>query len=161
MPRPIRAAGCCVLGALLAACASTPPAPPPPELAAPPSHQTTSPTPSPTPVPVRPTPRPAWHPHPASAPSATAEPAPAQALSPSRERMQQIDQRIDQLHHHIDAQVASGHIQTADADALHHRLDVIHQEADDMGAPHGNGLSADEQHVLGQELDTAAYAIDQ
>jgi hypothetical protein len=75
--------------------------------------------------------------------------------------MQQIEQRIDQLHHHIDANLAAGHLQGPDADSLHHRLDVIHQETNDMGAPHGNGLSSDEQHVLNQELDTAAHAIDQ
>ncbi|EGC99299.1 hypothetical protein B1M_37311, partial [Burkholderia sp. TJI49] len=42
---------------------------------------------------------------------------------------------------------------------LHHRLDVIRQESNDMSAQHGGGLSGDEQRVLNQELDTAARAI--
>jgi hypothetical protein len=42
---------------------------------------------------------------------------------------------------------------------LHHRLDVIRQEAHDMAAQHGGGLSAEEQRVLNQELDNAAHAI--
>ena len=44
-------------------------------------------------------------------------------------------------------------------DSLHHRLDVIREEAHDMAAQHGGGVSADEQRVLNQELDGASRII--
>ncbi|KVD73846.1 hypothetical protein WS62_07860 [Burkholderia sp. ABCPW 14] len=97
-------------------------------------------------------------PRPAPAPA----PAPAPRPSPQvvgYERMQQIQGRIDNLSHRVDARVNAGYYPPPQGAALHRRLDVIRQESTDMAAQHGGGLSADEQRVLNQELDTAARAI--
>ncbi|CAB3758607.1 hypothetical protein GQ57_03205 [Burkholderia sp. MSh2] len=77
----------------------------------------------------------------------------------ANERLQQIQGRIDNLHHRIDARVNAGYYPPPYGAQLHHRLDVIRQESNDMSAQHGGGLSGDEQRVLNQELDTAARAI--
>ncbi|WP_323119355.1 hypothetical protein [Burkholderia alba] len=77
----------------------------------------------------------------------------------ANERLQQIQGRIDNLSHRIDARVNAGYYPPPQGSALHRRLDVIRQEASDMSAQHGGGLSGDEQRVLNQELDTAARAI--
>ncbi|CAN0617704.1 conserved exported protein of unknown function [Burkholderia multivorans] len=103
---------------------------------------------TPPPPPRQPQPRPA--------------PAPAPRPSPqvaAYERMQQIQGRIDNLSRRIDARVDAGYYPPPQGAALHRRLDVIRQESTDMAAQHGGGLSGDEQHVLNQELDTAARAI--
>ncbi|RQS73486.1 hypothetical protein DID96_08195 [Burkholderia sp. Bp8963] len=89
-------------------------------------------------------------------------PAPAPQVNPQvvgYERMQQIQGRIDNLHRRVDARVNGGYYPPPYGAQLHHRLDVIRQESNDMGAQHGGGLSGDEQRVLNQELDTAARAI--
>ncbi|KGS53674.1 putative lipoprotein [Burkholderia pseudomallei MSHR7527] len=91
-------------------------------------------------------------------------PAPAPAPRPGPqvvgyERMQQIQGRIDNLSHRIDARVNAGYYPPPQGAALHRRLDVIRQESTDMAAQHGGGLSGDEQRVLNQELDVAARAI--
>ena len=88
--------------------------------------------------------------------------APAPRPSPQQiahERLHQVDGRIDNLSRHIDARVNQGYYPPPQGGALHHRLDVIRQEAHDMAAQHGGGLSGDEQRVLNQELDNAAHAI--
>lgn len=97
-------------------------------------------------------------------PSRQPQPRPAPAPRPSPqvaayERMQQIQGRIDNLRRRIDARVDAGYYPPPQGAALHRRLDVIRQESTDMAAQHGGGLSGDEQHVLNQELDTAARAI--
>jgi hypothetical protein len=75
------------------------------------------------------------------------------------ERLQQVDGRIGNLGRRIDNRVNQGYYPPPEGGALHHRLDVIRQEAHDMAAQHGGGLSGDEQRVLNQELDSAAHAI--
>jgi hypothetical protein len=75
------------------------------------------------------------------------------------DRLHQVDGRIDNLSHRIDARVNQGYYPPPQGGALHHRLDTIRGEAHDMAAQHGGGISGDEQHVLNQELDTAARAI--
>jgi hypothetical protein len=75
------------------------------------------------------------------------------------ERLHQVDGRIDNLGHRIDAHVNQGYYPPPQGNALHHRLDTIRGEAHDMAAQHGGGISPDEQRVLNQELDTAARAI--
>ncbi len=90
-------------------------------------------------------------------------PAPAPAPRPSPqvvgyERMQQIQGRIDNLSHRIDARGNAGYYPPPQGAALHRRLDVIRQESTDMAAQHGGGLDGDEQRVLNQELDVAARA---
>ncbi|MFM0740403.1 hypothetical protein PQQ51_24450 [Paraburkholderia xenovorans] len=75
------------------------------------------------------------------------------------QRLHQVDGRVDNLHHRIDNHVNQGYYPPPQGGALHHRLDVIRQEAHDMAAQHGGGLSGDEQRVLNQELDNAAHAI--
>jgi hypothetical protein len=75
------------------------------------------------------------------------------------ERLNQVYGRIDNLHRRIDAHVNQGYYPPPQGAQLHHRLDVIRQEAHDMAAQHGGGLSPDEQRVLNQELDGAAHAI--
>ena len=77
------------------------------------------------------------------------------------QRLRQVDGRADNLSRRIDAHVNAGVYPPPQGGALHHRLDVIRQEAHDMAAQHGGGLSGDEQHVLNQELDGAAHAIDE
>ncbi|MGH8777725.1 hypothetical protein [Paraburkholderia sp.] len=77
------------------------------------------------------------------------------------QRFDQVNGRLDNLSHRIDARVNQGYYPPPQGGALHHRLDVIRQEAHDMSAQHGGGLSGDEQRVLNQELDNAAHAIDQ
>ncbi len=75
------------------------------------------------------------------------------------QRLRQVEGRTDNLSRRIDAHVNAGAYPPPQGGALHHRLDVIRQEAHDMAAQHGGGLSGDEQHVLNQELDNAAHAI--
>jgi hypothetical protein len=76
-------------------------------------------------------------------------------------RLQQVEGRIDNLSHRIDSRVSQGYYPPPQGGQLHHRLDVIRQEAHNMSATRGGGLSGDEQHVLNEELDGAAHAIDQ
>ena len=90
------------------------------------------------------------------------QPAPRPGPNPHEvavDRLHQIDGRIDNLGRRIDARVNQGYYPPPQGGALHHRLDTIRGEAHDMAAQHGGGISADEQHVLNQELDTAAHAI--
>ncbi|WP_261540892.1 hypothetical protein [Burkholderia multivorans] len=94
---------------------------------------------------------------PAPAPAAPAPRPNPQAAA--NERMQQVLGRIDILHHRIDTHVNGGAYPPPYGAQLHHRLDVIRQESSDMAGQHGGGLSADEQRVLNQELDTVARAI--
>ncbi|HEX7906994.1 MAG TPA: hypothetical protein VF534_02735 [Paraburkholderia sp.] len=89
-------------------------------------------------------------------------PAPAPRPNPqqiAQQRLYQVDGRIDNLGRRIDNRVNQGYYPPPQGGALHHRLDVIRQEAHDMAAQHGGGLSGDEQRVLNQELDSAAHAI--
>lgn len=90
------------------------------------------------------------------------QPQPAPRPNPQQiadQRLHQVDGRIDNLGRRIDNHVNQGYYPPPQGGALHHRLDVIRQEAHDMAAQHGGGLSADEQRVLNQELDNAAHAI--
>jgi hypothetical protein len=90
------------------------------------------------------------------------QPAPAPRPNPQQiadQRLHQVDGRIDNLSRRIDNRVNQGYYPPPQGGALHHRLDVIRQEAHDMAAQHGGGLSSDEQRVLNQELDNAAHAI--
>ena len=75
------------------------------------------------------------------------------------QRLNQVYGRADNLSRRIDNHVNQGYYPPPQGGALHHRLDVIRQEAHDMSAQHGGGLSGDEQRVLNQELDGAAHAI--
>lgn len=91
-------------------------------------------------------------------------PQPAPAPRPNSQqiadqRLHQVDGRIDNLSRRIDNRVNQGYYPPPQGGALHHRLEVIRQEAHDMAAQHGGGLSPDEQRVLNQELDNAAHAI--
>ncbi|AEA58822.1 hypothetical protein ACS0ZG_01610 [Burkholderia gladioli] len=132
MQRLIRAALGAALVASLAACVVTPPPKRP------------APRPRPVqPIPVQPPPPP---PQPAPPPIGV-------------ERMNGILGRIDSLGNRIDSRVNGGAYPPPQGEALHRRLEVIRQEANDMSAQHGGGLTADEQRVLNQELDTAARAI--
>lgn len=109
------------------------------------------------------TPPPAKRPVPRPRP---AQPAPVQPPPPPQpapppigvERMNDILGRIDSLGRRIDTRVNGGDYPPPQGQALHRRLEVIRQEATDMGAQHGGGLTGDEQRVLNQELDTAARA---
>jgi hypothetical protein len=75
------------------------------------------------------------------------------------ERLHQVDGRIDNLGHRIDAHVNQGYYPPPQGNALHHRLDEIRGEAHNMASQHGGGISPEEQRVLNQELDQAAHAI--
>lgn len=75
------------------------------------------------------------------------------------QRLHQVNGRIDNLARRIDTHVNQGYYPPSQGAALHHRLETIRQEAHDMAAQHGGGLSAEEQRVLNQELDNAAHAI--
>jgi hypothetical protein len=74
-------------------------------------------------------------------------------------RFEQVNGRIDNMSRRIDERVNQGYYPPPQGGALHRRLDTVRQEAHDMAAQHGGGLSGDEQRVLNQELDTAAAAI--
>ncbi|HLX01390.1 MAG TPA: hypothetical protein VKS80_04650 [Trinickia sp.] len=76
-------------------------------------------------------------------------------------RLGEVNGRIENLSRLIDTRVNQGYYPPPQGGALHHRLDVIRQEARDMSNSRGGGLSGDEQHVLNQELDGAAHAIGQ
>jgi hypothetical protein len=92
----------------------------------------------------------------------TPQPTPAPRPNPQQiadQRLHQVDGRIDNLGRRIDKRVNQGDYPPAQGAALRHRLEVIRQEAHDMAAQHGGGLTADEQRVLNQELDSAAHAI--
>ncbi|MBV8626383.1 MAG: hypothetical protein JO371_00730 [Paraburkholderia sp.] len=92
-------------------------------------------------------------------PPQTAQPPHPDAHQMAVQRLDQVYGRIDNLHHRIEARVNQGYYPPPDGGALHHRLDVIHQEAHDMAMQHGGGLSGEEQRVLNEELDSAAHAI--
>ena len=96
------------------------------------------------------------------------EPAPQRPAGPppgpnphevAVDRLHQVDGRIDNLGRRIDMRVSQGYYPPPEGAALHHRLDTIRGEAHDMAMQHGGGISPDEQHVLNQELETAARAI--
>ena len=90
------------------------------------------------------------------------QPAPPPGPNPHEiavQRLNQVYGRADNLSHRIDNHVNQGYYPPPQGGALHHRLDVIRQEARDMSAQHGGGLSGEEQRVLNQELDGAAHAI--
>jgi hypothetical protein len=91
-----------------------------------------------------------------TAPPLAPRPSPQQIAD---KRLHQVDGRIDSLSRRIDNRVSQGRYGPAQGGELHHRLDVIRREAHEMAAQHGGGLSADEQRVLNQELDSAAHAI--
>ncbi|MCC8393258.1 hypothetical protein LJ656_11710 [Paraburkholderia sp. MMS20-SJTR3] len=75
------------------------------------------------------------------------------------QRLRQVNGRIDSLARRIDNHVNQGYYPPSQGASLHHRLETIRQEARDMAAQHGGGLTAEEQRVLNQELDNAAHAI--
>jgi hypothetical protein len=74
-------------------------------------------------------------------------------------RYQQIGTRVNELSHRIDQHVNQGYYPPPEGGALHHRVDVIWQEARDMASQHGGGLGPEEQRTLNQELDGATHAI--
>jgi len=76
-------------------------------------------------------------------------------------RAEQIEKRLDHESHSIDAHVAQGYYPPPQGIRLHQRLAAIQQEERDMAAPHGGGLSGEEQRTLNQELDGAAQIIGQ
>jgi hypothetical protein len=89
-----------------------------------------------------------------------------QAASPfpheaAMRRLGEVNSRIDHLSHLVDVHVNQGYYPPPQGGALHHRLDVIRQEARDMSAARAGGLSGEEQHTLNQELDGTARAIGQ
>lgn len=91
-------------------------------------------------------------------------PEPARSAGPTPheiavQRLRQVDGRADNLGRRIDLHVSRGDYPPPQGGALHHRLEAIRGEAHSMASQHGGGLSADEQRVLNQELDTAAHAI--
>jgi hypothetical protein len=75
------------------------------------------------------------------------------------QRFDQIGSRVSDLARRVDQHVNQGYYPPPQGGALHHRLDVIWQEARDMASQRGGGLSGEEQHALNQELDGAARAI--
>ncbi|CAM2156353.1 Lipoprotein [Pararobbsia alpina] len=74
-------------------------------------------------------------------------------------RFEQVQGRVGELSHRIDNHVNQGFYPPPVGNDLHHRVDVIWQEARDMASQHGGGLSGEEQRTLNQELDGAAHAI--
>ncbi|MBP0591178.1 hypothetical protein J8I87_15930 [Paraburkholderia sp. LEh10] len=95
-----------------------------------------------------------------TAPQQTARPHPApNPHDMAVHRLEQVGGRIDMMGRRIDARVSQGAYPPPEGSALHRRLDTIRQEAHDMAAQHGGGLTGDEQRVLNQELDTASAAI--
>ena len=95
-------------------------------------------------------------------PRTSAPPPPPPRMNPHEvadQRFGQINERLDNLSRRIDWRVNQGYYPPPQGSALHHRLDVIRQEARDMAYQHGGGLSGDEQRTLNQELDGAARAI--
>ena len=93
---------------------------------------------------------------------------PRQAVAPvprqnphdiARERLNQVNGRIDNLGRRVDSRVNAGYYPPPQGNALHRRLEVIRQETRDMAAQHGGGLSEEEQRVLNHELDGTARAI--
>lgn len=75
------------------------------------------------------------------------------------QRREQIDRRIGNESRDIDNHVNQGYYPPPRGYELHRRLDAIAQEARDMAAQHGGGLSADEQRALNQELDQLHHMI--
>ncbi|MFJ2994502.1 hypothetical protein [Pandoraea sp. NPDC087047] len=75
------------------------------------------------------------------------------------QRREQIDRRIGNESRDIDNHVNQGYYPPPRGYDLHRRLDAIAQEAHDMAAQHGGGLSADEQRALNQELDQLHHMI--
>ncbi|PLZ01975.1 hypothetical protein CY652_13175 [Burkholderia sp. WAC0059] len=77
------------------------------------------------------------------------------------ERLRQVDGRIDDMGRHIDMRVGQGAYPQAQGAQLHHRLDVIREEAHSIASQHDGGLSSPEQRMLNDELDTAGHVIDE
>jgi hypothetical protein len=75
------------------------------------------------------------------------------------QRFEQVDGRIANMNHHIDARVNQGYYPPPVGGELHRRLENIRQQERDMAAQNGGGLSGDEQRTLNEELDSTAVAI--
>jgi Helix-turn-helix domain len=148
MQRTVHVLACSALIALLTACVFTPR----PRTSAAPSHTSATP----------PRPRPQLQPQPQPPQPQQPQPQPQPQPNPNEaaiERYGQVNERIDHLNQRVDGHVSAGSYAAADGNALHHRLDVIREEAHEIAAQHNGGLSGDEEGVLNQELDTAARAI--
>ncbi len=74
-------------------------------------------------------------------------------------RFAQVQNRVGDLSHRIDNHVNEGFYPPPVGNDLHHRVDVIWQEARDMASQHGGGISGEEHRTLNEELDGAARAI--
>jgi hypothetical protein len=74
-------------------------------------------------------------------------------------RAEQVEQRIEHESHSIDAHVSQGYYPPPRGYDLHQRLNGIRQQARDMEAQFGGGLSGDEQHTLNEELNGTARLI--
>jgi hypothetical protein len=74
-------------------------------------------------------------------------------------RAEQIETRIDHESRSIDARVNQGSYPPAQGYALHQHVNSIRQQARDMQAQDGGGLSGDEQHALNEELNATARMI--
>ena len=90
------------------------------------------------------------------APPAPVQPDPREVAA---HRFDQIGGRVNDLSHRIDVRVDRGYYPPPVGHDLHHRLDVIWQEARDMASRHGGGLSGEEHRTLNQELDGLAHEI--
>lgn len=89
-------------------------------------------------------------PRPAPPARVVVEPDPRAAAIHRRE---QIEQRIANESRDIDNHVSQGYYPPPHGYDLHRRLGAIAQEARDMAAQHGGGLSGEEHRALNQELD--------
>jgi hypothetical protein len=92
-------------------------------------------------------------------PQAVAPPAAPNPHEIAVHRYAQVEGRLNDMSHHIDQHVDRGYYPPREGDALHHRLDMIRQQANQMAAQRGGGLSGDEQRTLNDELDTESIAI--
>ncbi len=74
-------------------------------------------------------------------------------------RFDQVAQRVDKMHHRIEHNAAVGFYPPPIAGDLHHHVDAVFHEAQDMASSHGGGLSGGEQRRLNAQLDDIGERI--
>lgn len=94
---------------------------------------------------------------------APARPVVVQPAADSHEmairRFDQVAQRIDKMHHRIEHNVAVGAYPPPVAGDLHHHVDAVWHETQDIASRQGGGLSGGEQRRLNAQLDDIGERI--
>ena len=74
-------------------------------------------------------------------------------------RLQQVENRANRMHQHLDGKARQGDYPPSYRDMLYGRLDGIMREGTDIAYRHGGGLSEQDQGRLNHQMDDLAQAI--